>query len=138
MKEYTYDKAYLDASFSAIDINHISEKLTNVSTRVDALEDANFIDSTKLDASLKDYAYSKNYIDASVNALDVSIKNLDASSFTFDASIKIFDASIKAHDASIVNLDASVVSSDNKINDVSSRMPIFEYDSTTQTLNIIA
>ena len=88
LKAYTYDKAYLDASFSAIDINPISEKLTDVSTRVDALEDANFIDSAQLDASLKEYAYNKNYIDASVNAMDVSIQALDASALAFDASIK--------------------------------------------------
>ena len=88
LKEYTYDKAYLDASFSAIDINPISEILTDVSTRVDALEDANFIDSAQLDASLKEYAYSKSYVDASIQALDASIVALDASALAFDASIK--------------------------------------------------
>ena len=140
LKEYTYDKAYLDSSFSAIDINPISEKLTDVSTRVDALEDANFIDSAQLDASLKEYAYSKNYIDASVNALDVSIQALDASALAFDASIKELaengggggitpqqlDASLKEYtydktyldasfgyfDTSIQALDASIVALD--------------------------
>ncbi len=88
LKEYTYDKAYLDASFSAIDINPISEILTDVSTRVDALEDANFIDSAQLDVSLKEYAYSKSYVDASIQAIDASIVALDASALSFDASIK--------------------------------------------------
>ena len=88
LKAYTYDKAYLDASFSAIDITPVVETLTDVSSRVDALEDANFIDIAQLDASLKEYAYSKNYIDTSIQALDASIVALDASALAFDASIK--------------------------------------------------
>ena len=67
LKAYTYDKAHIDASISAIEP---------------------VVSFAELDASLKAYTYDKAHIDASYGFIDASVKALDASALYFDASIK--------------------------------------------------
>lgn len=67
LKEYTYDKAWIDASIGAIEPG---------------------ISYNQLDASLREYTYDKAHLDASFGRVDASIVALDASALSFDASIK--------------------------------------------------
>lgn len=61
--------------------------------------------------------YDKNHIDASFGDIDYALDNISDD---------------------IENLDTNIVDVSSYAQDVSARMPIFEYNSATQTLNIIA
>jgi len=96
LKEYTYNKVYLDASFGAVDTSIVALDASALAFDASIREIAQQggggggggITPAQLDASLKEYTYNKGYLNASFGAVDTSIIALDASALAFDASIK--------------------------------------------------
>lgn len=128
LKAYTYGKTSIDASYGVLDASVIaldaSVRALAASGGGSAPDMTNYYTKTQSDSSLTNYAYSKSYIDSSYSHVDASIQDIEYSIDSIADNLEM--------------LDTSATALDNKINDVSVRMPIFEYNSATQTLNIIA
>ncbi len=70
-------------SGETFDPSYLEEGLLDVSTRVDALEQIDYVETNDISTFVTQSAFDSSYV-----ALDTSVKALDASALTFDASIK--------------------------------------------------
>ena len=112
-------------SFDPTDIN---SSISDISTRVHNIE------SNYLVADDISIYYTKSHIDASFGDVDYALDNISDDIENLDTN----KADKTEVDTSINSLNMRIVDVSSYAQDVSARMPIFEYNSATQTLNIIA
>jgi hypothetical protein len=84
--------------------------------------------------------YTKSHIDASFGDVDYALDNIsdDIENLDTNKADKTEVYTRNLIDASINSINTRIADVSSYAQDVSTRMPIFEYNSATQTLNIIA
>ena len=99
----TFDPSYLETG------------LLDVSTRVDALEQIDYVETNDISAFVTQSVFDSSYV-----ALDTSVKALDASALAFDASIKELASSSGGGDSNPAFVKYTNTSDSTKVGIVSS------------------
>ena len=119
---------------SSFDPTEINSSISDISTRVHNIE------SNYLVADDISIYYTKSQINASFGDVDYALNNIsdDIEHLDTNKAEKTEVYTRNWIDTSINSLNTRIVDVSSYAQDVSARMPIFEYNSATQTLNIIA
>lgn len=121
-------------SGGSFDPTEINSSISDISTRVHNIE------SNYLVADDISIYYTKSQINASFGDVDYALNNIsdDIEHLDTNKADKTEVYTRNWIDTSINSLNTRIVDVSSYAQDVSARMPIFEYNSATQTLNIIA
>ena len=100
----------------------------------------NYYTKSEIDASISNFTYTKSEIRDALGEVEYALDGItdDIEHLDINKADKTEVYTRNFIDTSINSLNTRIVDVSSYAQDVSARMPIFEYNSATQTLNIIA